>query len=274
MKIIKKIISEPLFHFIFLGFILYFYYNITADTKVDEIKIVNISSYELQQIKQDYKKKWNQDINDEYLKALIAKKYYEKLLLNEAYSLGLEKQDKVISERLLKQMKHIMINSSKLIEPNEEELHRYYLEHIDDYSHVSSISFTHIFFANPTAKEVEETLKLLKIANIDVSKASYFGEKFILPNSVENHTYEKIKSIYGKYFTQRLFSFKQGMWHNAVLSKYGTHLIYVVHKSVGESYPFDEIEDRVYEDYLYQYRLEKENQSYKSISSQYKLEVE
>jgi len=275
IKIIKKIVFEPLLQFLLLGFILYLYYDyITPDVQLGNKKVINVSSYELQQIKFNYKKEWQKEINEEQLKALIAKKYYEKILLNEAYSLGLEKQDKEISKRLLKQMHFLMLNSSEILEPTEEELHKYYLKNIGDYSNIKTISFSHIYFSNPEDKKIKSTFKLLTIAKIDANHAASFSEDCSEKNDIKNLTYNEVKAIFGHYFASKIFKLKKGLWHNRIRSKNGVHLVYITKKVIGDAYIFDEVQDRVYLDYLNEYRRNKENEAYKRISSQYSLKVE
>ncbi len=271
---IKKILFEPLLHFLLLGFFLYLYYNTTASSQtLEDKKTIKISSYEIGEIESTYKKEWSKDVNENQLQALISKKYYEKILLNEAYSLGLQKQDKVISERLIKQMNFIMTNSSEIIEPTEEELHQYYSKNIDDYSEIKNLSFSHIFFENQKDERVSETLNLIKIADINVTDAPDFGERFKLSNSEEKAHFEELQIIYGKYFALKVFKLKKGLWHKAIESKFGTHIIYITDKDIGVPYLFDEVEDRVYEDYMDEQRERIKEDAYQKITTQYSLEV-
>jgi len=267
---IKKITSEPLVHFLLLGFLLYIYYSFTSiNNQLQEKKNIKISSYELAQIKTDYKAEWGKDINEVSLDAYIIKKYYEKLLLSEAYSLGLEQQDKVISQRLLKQMYFIMLNSNELTEPTEDELHKYYMKHITDYSKVESLSFSHIFFENQKDKRISNILELVKIADINSTQATNFGDQFKFSNHINNISFNEVKIIYGNYFSLKLFKLQKNLWNKAIESKFGSHLIYVTDKNISQAYPFDDVEDRVYEDYMSEMRERKKDEAYQKIRTQY-----
>lgn len=273
IKIVKKIALEPLFHFLVFGFILYVFYNLSSDEPLKSKKIIEISSHELQQIQSEYKKEFHKEMRKEELEAFKQKKYYEKMLLNEAYSLGLEKQDEFITQRLLKQMKHIMVSSSSVVEPSEEELYQYYEKNKEDYSVINSLSFSQIYFANPKNEGIETTLSALQLAEVNASQASSFGEESSIPNQINNATFNELEEMGGKYFASKLFSLKKGVWHKPVLSKLGAHVLYVREKNVGEAYSFDEVQDRVYGDYLEEARKKREDAAYKKISSQYTFEV-
>ncbi len=267
---IKKIISEPLLHFLILGFFLYIYYSLTSsDNQFQKKKVINISSNEITQIKIEYKKKWEKEINSIALKAYKTKMQYDKLLLSEAYALGLEKQDKVISDRLLRQMHFIMLNSSELVEPTEEELHSYYTKHLSDYSKVNNLSFSHIFFHNQKDEKISQILDLIKTVDLNATQAVNFGDRFQFSNNIDNITMAEAKIIYGNYFAEKLFKLQKGIWHNAIESKFGSHIVYITNKNIGVAYLFDEVEDRVYKDYLNEIRKIKEDEAYKKISSQY-----
>lgn len=272
IKIIKKMLLEPLFHFLIVGFALYLFYDDASGKEVQSLNAIEISSQELREIESEYKKEFNADISQAQLKASIQKRYYEKILLNEAYSLGLEKQDKEIAKRLLAQMQHIL-RGVAVAEPSEELLKQYFEKNKSDYSVVHTLSLSHIYFSNPQYAGVGDTLKTLQIADIKPVEASSFGETPAMPSHIKDITLSEAQEMFGNYFALKLFNLKQGKWHKPIQSKHGTHLVYVTDKNVSEAYVFDEIQERVYEDYLEEERAKKENEAYKKISSQYSLEV-
>jgi hypothetical protein len=273
IKIVKKIAFEPLFHFLVVGFVLYLFYNTDSVEQVKETKIVEISVQELQKIKSQYKEEFNKEMNAEELEAFKKKKYYEKILLNEAYSLGLEKQDELISKRLLEQMQQIMVNSSVVAEPSEAELYEYYKKNRDEYSNIITLSFSQIYFSNPKNEGIETILHALQLADVNATLASSFGEVSPVPNQIKNIGFSELEEMYGKYFASKVFNLKSGVWHKPILSKYGAHVVYVKDKNVSDAYIFDEVQERVYADYLEEERKKREDEAYKKISSQYSLEV-
>jgi len=274
IKIIKKITYEPLLHFLIIGIVLYAYFNSVNDSDELLTPKMEVSSYETQKIKSEFKKDYSYDINPEQLKAFKAKKIYEKIVLKEAYALGLDKQDAEIENILLKQMNFIMINESKIIEPSEEALLKYYKKNIVDYSKVETLSFSHVYFSNAKDTKVDETLHLLEVANVRPEKAVYFGNMFKPSNNIVNANYKEVQELYGKYFTRKLFNLKKDIWHKGIHSKYGLHLVYVTDKKVSDAEEFDEVQDRVYLDYMSEQLRDKFNSSYENLKSQYSITSE
>ncbi|MBU1659549.1 peptidyl-prolyl cis-trans isomerase [bacterium] len=273
-RLIKKILLEPFIHFLILGGLLYIYYESVTQIEGDKKELITISNYEILQMKAEYKKRWNKEMSDTALESLIQKKYYEKILLREAFALGLEKKDKQISDRLLEQMQFILANASASHEPSEEELHSYYLKNIRDYSELQTISFAHIYFENAEAQEFEEVLGLLKIADVKAQNAKKFGDSFSASNSINNLDFESVAKIFGKYFASKVFQLKQGRWHGPLYSQSGLHLVYITDKNTSNPYEFDEVQERVYLDYINTDKKNKFENAYKKIAAQYNLRVE
>ncbi|NPA59851.1 MAG: peptidyl-prolyl cis-trans isomerase [Epsilonproteobacteria bacterium] len=252
-----------------------YYAQTQVQTNTQKKSVIDISKYEIQQIKSKYKKEWAREISEVELKALITQRYYDKVLLEEAYLLNLQKQDEVISKRLLEKMHFVMLNTEKIIEPTQKQLYEYYKKNIVDYSVVSSISFTHIFFnLNVDKKKLDAVLKLLKTVKVDIQRVDGFGDSFQKSTQVENINFEDAKDLFGNYFAYKLFKLKSGVWNNAIRSKFGNHIIYVKDKNVTTPYTFDEVQGRVYEDFMQEFKDNIEKKAYKRVLSSYELKVE
>jgi len=273
MKI--NLLKEPFFHFLLLGGFLYLYYLTTPSSQqITSKEQIIISSNEIKHLREQYQKDMNKSMNENEQALYIQNIFYKKVLLQEAYSLGLHKKDKVVAKRLLSQMQFIMKNSIKIEEPSEEQLKTYYDANLDDYSEVSSLSFSNVFVKNSKDEEAVQLHDLLQFQHIDTKDASFYGEQCRLSNIVKDITLGEAKVIYGNYFATKLFKLKSGVWHRAVSSKFGAHILYIIEKKVTKPYSFDEVEDRVYEDYMAEKKAEQKEQSFKKIATQYSLEIE
>jgi len=272
IKILKNIIGEPLLHFLLLGALLYLYYDLNSQEDTQTKQNISLLPNEIETIKSNYLQNNGVTIDKEILEFYKSEEYYKKILLNEAYALGLEKQDKQIQEKLLKQMQFIMTNQSQILEPSEEALFEYYEKNIADYSAITDLSFAHIFFSNPKDKRIDRVLELLNIAEVSPQKAAYFGDKFEASNFVDAITPFELEQRYGKYFRNKVLALKKGLWHKAIHSKYGVHLVYVRSKTTTDPYSFDEIQERVYLDYKQEELHNRVKKAYSEFRSQYLIE--
>lgn len=273
LEMIKNITFEPLLHFILLGAVLYLYFSYIDTEEVDTKTAISVSSEELDIIKSEYYKNFSKEMHQEQLDAFKIQKIYEKILLNEAYALGLHKQDKEIELKLLKQMEHILSNQSLSTEPTEKELYEYYTKNIVQYSKVMDITFSHIYFPRELNDKAMKTLTLLKIANVLPNKASYYGEEFQHGNTFEAISLGEIRDKFGKYFTSKVLDLRIGIWSKPIYSKYGIHIVYLEKKNAIQPLVFDDVQERVYLDYLEEKRESVKSEAYKELSSQYIIEV-
>ncbi len=274
IKITKEFIKEPLLHFIILGAVVYGYFLYIHNTQVADKKIIKLSSYELQELKHFYEKNYEREANETTLKILIAKKYYDSVLLDKAFSLKIAQNDPVVAQILLKKMQFVMQDRSKFKEPTQKELEVYYKEHIKAYSHVKSISFSSIYFQNDTDKKIPFTMQILRSTKVNSVDGRGFSDMSKLPYHVEKMSYKEVEASYGKYFAKKLFLLKKDIWHTPIHAKDGVRIVLITDKEIGEAYNFDDVESRVYADYIAQEATNLKEQAYKEIASQYRLQVE
>ncbi len=274
IKITKELIKEPLLHFMILGAIVYSYFSYMHNTQEDEKKVIKLSSYELQELKNFYKKTYAREADKETLKILIAKKYYDSVLLDKAFSLKIAQNDPVVAQRLLKKMQFVMQDRSQFKEPSQQELAAYYKQHIKAYSHVKSISFSSIYFHDDTDKRIEMTMQILRSTQVNSADGRGFSEVSKLPYHVEKMSYKELEKSYGRYFAKKIFVLQKGMWHQALHAKDGARIVFITDEEVGDAYDFDVIEGRVYADYIAQESAQLKEQAYKEIAAQYSLKVE
>jgi hypothetical protein len=267
LKILKIVFKEPLVNFLFLGAVLYIYYaSVTKDENFSLVQDIVITKQQQQQIK-------SISTNDVTYNALLLRKFYDDVLLQEAYSLELYKRDKKINDMLLKQMKFILQNSAKIKEPTEKELQSYYENNLKDYSKIKTLSFAHIYINNEDKKRAQELYELVTISDINVSDAKYFGDKTEYPNIIKDIKIDKLQNDFGKYFTMKILKLKSSKWHKAIHSKNGLHIVYIYDKKVDFAYDFDEVQDRVYKDYISQNMQDIVNKAYDEIVKKYNLKV-
>ena len=264
-NIIRKIIYEPLFHFLLLGGFLYFYFDVFSTTSSDTKTIISISQNNLQH---------TAFIEDGVPSSLrVKKEFQDKVLLHEAYKQGLYEEDKVVRGKILTKMKFIVENSEVLKEPTEEELLAYYKKNIDTYSKRKSISFSNIFFKNIDKKEEVIIYEFLQDEDGSVVHdfSLIFPEK--LMKRYENISKEELELLFGKYFTLKIMGQKKGVFSKIIPSSYGSHFIYIDNYKVGESYSFDEVIDRVYRDYKDEKLAKKRKKYFLQLEDKYTLEV-
>ena len=262
-KNFNKILREPLIHFLLLGFVLYLYYNEVTIKETLPSSTVEVSQSEKNEIEKNYKRAHKEKITPEQLILEVQFKLHEKILLQEAYRLNLDKEDSGIKKRLLQQMEFILNNSESFLEPTEEQLHLYYQKNIIDYSHLEFISFNYITSSDLDDASLVHTLRLIKYLDAKAIQ----GEKKVVQMSSSD-----VQKEFGKYFFHKLQNLKQLVWSKPINSKLGVLLVYIVDTNVSVAYEFEEVEDRIYNDYKREFMQKKKREAYQLLTKRYVLE--
>lgn len=255
---LKSLLKEPLVQFFFSGMVLYFMYiNIdnnqeTQNTQQSKKEIV------IPQIQID---EYNQSLplGMKNIEKLLT---YHQILLEESYFLELYKQDKKIEEILVEKMA-LMLSQGEYKEPTEDELFNFYKKYKKEYGSIKKFSFY-----------------LLDVSQYSFNQAKKLTHKLnlltVVPENLplkEHMTLAQVKEIYGIYFAHQLqyqFSHK---WSVPLLAKGKTYLVYITNKEIVQNESFENVENRVYQDYLYQQNLHVQQKALSQILQHYKIEV-
>lgn len=257
-NLIKKIIFEPLMHFIVVGMLLFMYFDYFNDENKNILQTISISNNEIQSsLEMEIYKN-----NSFLLDALVQEKYYKKILLEEAFVNNLYLQNRTIRDKLIKQMQFLV--DGEMIDPTEEELKKYYEENKEDYSIKSSITFYVLSMNKLDEDKQKEIYKTLLQSN---------PENFEDNLNYYEMSREEIEAKYGKYFTLKLFGQKKSTWSQAIHSKEGIYSVYVKGYEILDAEVFDEIIDRVYYDFKAEALEKKRKLFFVNMKNKYKLEV-
>jgi len=263
---LKNIIKEPLFHFLLLGGLLYYFYTLNA---VDDVSPINkkeeiyLSKEKVDLLSKEFEKEYEVNATKDIVSLLILKEQNRDVLLKEAYKLKLYKDDKKIDDILLKKMNFIINAAINSKEPSEKILREYYEKNIKDYSQKETMSFYIIEFHHLSKQKSAEFYTLIKPL-----------KDFHTVKQVKSKTAQEHKDIYGTYFADKITKLKKGTWSKALPTKSGMAFIYISDYRVLQPYLFDEVEERVYEDYKKEQRVINYEKRMQAFESAYKFQIE
>lgn len=269
-NILRAIIREPYIHFLFVGLLLYLYYQRIHPSSLSKKKeSIVIEHSKIENINQTLSKQLGRELHPSELNLMIERLYFEKILLHEALDLKLEQKDREIQRKLITQMRQIL--TPVAVEPSEEQLYHYYQKHRDDYGITHQISFAHIYFKEKQQRDIKSFVEMLNLKSIEPQNAMQYGDKFAQGNQISSWRQSQVKQLFGKYFAKQIWRLQRQRWYGAIRSRYGYHIVFITQKQSQEFYSFDEVEDRVYSDYMQEQKDEALLSSYKKLSTQYIL---
>ena len=107
---IKKIITEPLFHFFLIGLAIFGLYNFVNPASEDTSnRTIHIDKNVINRLSQVYEQNWKKPPDSTQLQQLIALEVKMEIFYREALRMNLEHSDEIVRRRLSQKYEFLMI---------------------------------------------------------------------------------------------------------------------------------------------------------------------
>jgi parvulin-like peptidyl-prolyl isomerase len=262
----KKILKDPLVHFLALGLGLFVLFDLVAsDEATYDSKVINVDRDALLTFVQYRSRAFEPQaaaarlggMSDEELERLVGDYVREEALHREAKALGVDKNDYIIKRRMIQSIEFITDGFvTAAVEVSDEDIAARYEASRDDYYISPFVTFTHVFFDGERRSRDEAlalaTAKLeeLNRQQVPFSDAPRHGDRFpFFVNYVERDP-QFVVSHFGTAMAQAVFELEpaETTWHGPFESEYGMHLVQLTRKAEGRYPELAEIEASVRDD--------------------------
>jgi hypothetical protein len=252
MKLLNKIIKEPLVHFLIIGAIAFALYSFVKGSYVDKDYAIQISKSEVEAMINKWMAQLKRPPTKEEVDIFLEDYVQREILFREAKSMGLDKNDMVIKNRMLQKIDFLTNDLLVTASPTDAEALKYFNDNLEKYTIPRKIDFIHIFFnldkrnfddAKQTALDVKKNLnKSSSIPN------NYFekGDLFILPYEFYDLSKDEVSNKFGRSeLSENLFGLEEKEWSGPYLSSYGMHLVYVSDKKSQGTLKFEDVKSDI-----------------------------
>lgn len=242
--IVRKILLSPLVHFFALGgliFAIFAVVNDDPDAAPDTADFITLSPSEAERLVEQFSSTWNRPPNREELTALMQSWALEEAFVREALSLGLDRGDAVVRQRLSMKMQFIAEAGAATGEVDNAMLQTYLEENAERFARPPQFSFEQILLPAHTPGAVERSLARLA----EGADATTLGQPTLLPASMPLTAAPLIDRTFGSGFGASLGALPVGDWAGPVESGYGLHLVRVSSMTEAQLAPLADIRDRV-----------------------------
>jgi hypothetical protein len=279
MKIIlRKLIREPLFHFLLLGVVIFFIASRMRNSSIGVAEKIVVTQSEMESMVVGFSRTWMRPPTQEEMQGLIDDYVREEVLYREARAMGLDQDDVIVRRRMRQKFEFLAEDLATHDHPTDQELEAYLQQHLDRFREEPSVSFEHIFLSREkrgpsTDAEAKEILRDLsgKNAGIDVEK---FGDAFLLPSRFEKTSAAETARLFGENFARELATIKPGGWAGPIESSYGLHLVRVDARTPGVAPPLENVRDSVFRDFLNDRRKRELDAQYFKLRARYVVVIE
>jgi hypothetical protein len=277
---LRKLIREPLFHFLLLGVVIFFIAGRSRSIGVSSGEKIVVTQSHIESIVVGFSRTWMRPPTQEEMQGLVDDYVREEVLYREAKAMRLDQDDIIVRRRMRQKFEFLSEDrAARSGPPNEQELEAYLRQYADKYREEPRVTFEHIFFnrekhgksTEADAKAVLARLTAKNGAAIDVEK---LGDAFLLPFRFEKVAAGETARLFGENFGKQLASVETGNWAGPLESNYGLHLVRVDERAPGIAPPLANVREAVLGDLMNERRKQELDAQYAKLRARYTIVVE
>jgi len=274
----RKLIREPLFHFLLLGAVIFFIAGRSRSIAVPSRQKIVVTQSQIESIVVGFSRTWMRPPTQEELQGLVNDYVRDEVLYREARIMGLDQDDVIVRRRMRQKFEFLVEDmAARTGPPSDQELEAYLRQHADKYSAEPSFGFEQIFFSREkrgASAEAEATAMLVRLKGkraIDIEK---LGDAFLLPSQFEKTSAGETARLFGEKFTNELTKTQFGTWAGPIESSYGLHLVRVNARIPEVAPPLANVRESVLRDLLSDRRKQELDTLYEKLRARYTVVVE
>jgi len=248
MKLLLRILREPLLHFLAIGGLIFLLFAAVDDTRDAPTDVIVVTPERINQLAAGYSSVWKRMPTDDELDALIDEHVREEVYYREALALGLDRNDTIVRRRLRQKMEFLMDTGAYLLEPSAGELEAYFAANERTYRRGPRLAFEQVYLGEaPGAETITRSLGALQ--SDPATGPSTLGERTLLPARLGLSPPNAIDGVFGKGFFELLAELPPGVWAGPLVSAYGVHLVRILDSLPARTPPLEEVRDAVLRDW-------------------------
>jgi hypothetical protein len=276
---LKRILQEPLIHFLLLGAALFVAYSAVSNPGSSEApRQIVVSPGKIEHLATGFARTWQRPPTEEELSGLIRDHVREEVLYREAIALGLDQDDTIIRRRLRQKMEFVSDDIAAQTEPTDADLSAWLAAHPDPFRVEPRFTFQQVFL-NPQkhgGQLSEDAAALLTQLNQDATRTDVatLGDSFLLEHAFTAVPLGEITKQFGEAFATALGGLPPGPWQGPLESGYGVHLVKLSERIEGRLPALAEVRDAVRREWENARRLEGNEQFYQELLKRYTVTIE
>ena len=276
MNTVKRLLREPLAHFVLAGAVLFGVYSLTpAGSATPAVsREIRLSYDELAQLVLLFKSQWRREPTAEELNRLVEDKVRGEILYREALAMGLDKDDEIVKRRMAQKMQFLAEDVTAAREPTSAELRAWYEKNSASFAQPPRVSFRHLYFSpdrrgDRSREDAAQALAKLVGQPEDAKIATSLADRFMFQDHYRDRAPEFLGKEFGPQFARAVAILPPGSWQGPVESGFGWHLVFVDTVIPGRVPAFEEIESDVRTAWLGEQKALAWQKAYKEMRARY-----
>jgi hypothetical protein len=275
---VKRLLTEPLLHFLLLGTALFVVFELLDRPDARKGGQIVVTASKIEHLRASFTRVWQRPPSADELEGLIREHLREEVYSREAMKLGLDKDDIIIRRRLRQKLEFISEDVAAQVEPTDEQLRAYLQANPEVFRVERRFTFRQVYL-NPKRRHeslAHDAAQLLVQLNQTGAKADTLslGDLFLLEHDFDAVPASEVAKRFGEKFAVQLNELQPGQWQGPVESGYGLHLVFITERTTGRVPMLEEIRDAVRREWANVRRLEANEQFYQGLLKRYTVTVE
>ena len=274
---IKRLLREPLLHFLLLGAVLFAAHGLLSRSGASEPGSIVVTQGQIESMARLFARARQRPPSNAELEELVRGHIREEVFYREGLSLGLDRDDPIIRRRVAQKLEFVT-EAPDAVEPDDAQLQAYLDSHGELFAVEPRYSFRHIYL-DPRRRQATLVIDAERIlgelngpgSSID---AAGLGDPSTLPLDFYSASASEIKNSLGNEFAKALARLAPGPWSGPVSSGSGMHLVQVRQRTEPRAPDLADVREAVKREWLLTRRAEAVEKSYRNLLQRYTVTVE
>lgn len=271
----KRLIQEPLVHFVLLATLIFGAYQVVTSGRSTSERTIVITQADMERLASLYAVEAGALPTEQDMRAIIIDQVQQEALAREASRLGMAEDDTVVQRRLAQKMTFMLSDLGQIEPPSDEVLQAWLTDHADRFEQPLRLSFDHIYFSSETDPRIGSLLTELA-ENPDMNWRNT-GDPFMLQRRYADLPDREIVRLFGGQFLtglQALLPKADETWQGPVSSALGTHLVRITERTEARMPLLDEVRAAVLQDWSETEQRRRTTEEINAIVDRYEIVIE
>jgi len=274
---LKRLIREPLVHFLLLGALLFGWSAWQGGGTAGSNRIV-VTPGVVDYLAAGFHRTWHRAPSDIELKGLIDEHVKEEIAAREAMAMGLDRDDIVIKRRLRQKLEFLLVDEAAATPPTDAELKAWLHKHPESFRVEPQLAFRQVLL-RPESRgasmpaDATKLLARLRAAGPEVATQD-LGDASMLPPETPLQPLREVANSFGQDFADALMKIAPGQWSGPVESSFGVHLVFVRESTKGAAADLAKVRPLVEREVLAERRKAEMQALYERLLAKYSIRID
>jgi len=277
VNLIKRMLKEPLLHFLTLGAVIFALNAWRDKTRPTEASLarIEVTAAVIERLRAGFERQFDKAPDAEELRGLVSAHVREEVLCREALALGLDRDDTIVRRRLAQKMEFLTDDLADAVAPEDAAVREFFEKNAAHYAKPANVSFRHVYFSKEKRGAKGETAAREALAALTGGASDdSMGDAFLHGFAFAEREPQEITALFGGEFAAQVASLREGEWSGPVASSYGLHLVRVDARGAVQPASFDAVRETVVRDFNEERRRTANREIFEKLRERYQVAVD